>query len=143
MSRAPGGSGRSPWSLQVLAAVALGGALGSSLRVALGTLGPGRDDAFPWTTLVINVVGCAALAALPGFRPVRDHELLAPMLGTGVLGGFTTLSTWSAETVTLASADRPDLAAGYALVTLVSCLGVVALVGRYAGTASASGEEVR
>jgi CrcB protein len=114
----------------VVAAVALGGAAGSVARVAVGEGFAGIDTGFPWTTLGINVVGCALLALLPALAVVRDHHLLAPMLGTGVLGGFTTLSAWSGDTHALLERGRPDLATGYALGTLLACLAVVALVDR-------------
>lgn len=114
----------------VVAVVALGGAVGSCARVAVGDGFAGLDAGFPWTTLGINVLGCALLALLPALPAVRDHHLLAPMLGTGVLGGFTTLSAWSGDTYALLERGRPDLAAGYALGTLLACLAVVALVDR-------------
>ena len=113
-----------------MAAVAVGGAIGSCARVAVGEGFAGVDAGFPWTTLGINVVGCALLALLPALAVVREHHLLAPMLGTGVLGGFTTLSAWSADTHDLLERGRPGLAMGYALGTLLACLLVVALVDR-------------
>ena len=51
-------------------------------------------------------------------------------LGTGVLGGFTTLSVWAQDTHDLADAGRPLAAAAYALGTLAACLVAVALVDR-------------
>ena len=114
----------------VVAVVAIGGATGSCARVAVGEGFAEMDTGFPWTTLVINVVGCALLALLPALAVVREHHLLAPMLGTGVLGGFTTLSAWSADTHDLLERGRPGLAAAYALGTLLACLVVVALVDR-------------
>lgn len=124
-------AGRPAWSLPALVAVAVGGAAGSSLRVAVGDLLPVREADFPWTTLAINVVGCALLALLPALHAVRDHPLLAPLLGTGLLGGFTTLSAWSQETHALVTGGRPVLAATYAVSTLVAGLGVVAVVRRW------------
>jgi CrcB protein len=114
----------------VLVAVAVGGAAGSCLRVGAGELAPWDRGTFPWTTFAVNVVGCALLALLPRLDVVREHPLLPPMLGTGLLGGFTTLSTWSHETVTLLRSGHTTIASTYAVLTLVCCLGVVALMSR-------------
>lgn len=123
----------------VVAAVAVGGAVGSCARVAVGEGFAGVDTGFPWTTLGVNVVGCALLALLPALAMVREHHLLAPMLGTGVLGGFTTLSAWSADTHDLLERGRTDLATAYALGTLLACLVVVALVDRLSTPAQRAG----
>ena len=107
-----------------LPVVALGGALGALLRVLVGEVWPVHD--FPWSTLVVNLSGAAALAALPALSVVRRQPLAAPFLGTGVLGGYTTLSTASAETLTL----DPLPALGYLALSLGSCLLAIALVQR-------------
>jgi CrcB protein len=88
--------------------VALGGMLGSLARYGL-------VDAYPHlvTTLVINVVGSYLLGALVSRRP-HDHWS-RPLLGTGVLGGFTTMSALAVQTVT---AD-PATAALYLVTSLV------------------------
>ncbi len=109
--------------------VALGGAVGALVRVAVGLLWP--VDVFPWSTLLVNVSGSALLALLPALAVVHRRPLLAPFLGTGVLGGYTTLSTASAEAVALGDDGRPALALLYAAVTLASCLLAVALVDRW------------
>lgn len=114
----------------LLLVVAAGGALGSLLRVAVGEAWPTPSAGFPWTTLAINVTGCAALAALPHLAVVRRHAWAPPFLGTGVLGGYTTLSTMSAESVVLADAGHLLAAAAYVVATLGACLVVVALVDR-------------
>jgi fluoride exporter len=123
-------SAHHPVTVGVVLVVAIGGAAGACLRVALGELAP-ATAAFPWHTLLINVVGGALLALLPALDRVRDHPLLPPLLGTGLLGGFTTLSTWSADTHRLASDGRLDLATAYAVGTLALCLAAVALVDRF------------
>jgi CrcB protein len=115
---------------QVLVAVAVGGALGSLLRYALSTGLPDRSDGFPWTVFSINVAGCALLAALPASAAVRRHPLLPPLLGTGVLGGFTTLSTYGEQARALAAGGHDALAAAYVLGTLAACLLAVLVVGR-------------
>jgi fluoride exporter len=126
-------SAHHPVSGGVVLVVAVGGAAGASLRVALAEVTPAGAD-FPWNTLLINVTGCALLALLPALDRVRAHPLLPPLLGTGLLGGFTTLSTWSEETHRLASDQRLATAAAYAVGTLALCLGAVALVDRFTTT---------
>jgi CrcB protein len=117
---------------QVVAAVALGGALGSLLRYALSTGFPDPSGGFPWTVFSINVSGCALLAVLPASPVVRRHRLLPPLLGTGVLGGFTTLSTYGEQARALAADGHDVLAAAYVLGTLGACLLAVLVVGRLA-----------
>ena len=124
---APGASMHAPLGMVVLA-VAAGGAVGACLRVAIGELGPATDGGLPWTTLAINIGGSGLLALLPALDAVRRRPLLPPLLGTGVLGGFTTLSTWSQETHDLLADGRVALGLGYALGTLTACLLVVAAV---------------
>ena len=111
---------------RLVAAVAVGGALGALLRWSLGEVVP--DGAgFAWTTFGINVSGSLVLAALPAITAVRRSQLLAVGLGTGVLGGFTTLSTCSEQTRTLLAEGRGTLAAAYLLGTLAAGLAAVAL----------------
>jgi CrcB protein len=109
---------------------AVGGALGALLRWGLGTLLP-TGDGFPWTTLAVNISGSALLAALPLLSLVHRRPWLPLLLGTGFLGGFTTMSTFSVETVTLADSGQPGLAAGYVAATLVGSVAAVALVDRW------------
>lgn len=107
--------------------VAAGGALGAAARYGLGVAWPVAAGGFPWVTLVINVAGCAALGALMELLAdlTATHRLVRPFLGTGVLGGFTTFSTYAVETRQLLDAGRPGLAAAYVLATLVGALAVV------------------
>ena len=114
----------------VLAVVAFGGAAGATLRHGLDTWLPTSTGSFPWTTFTINVVGSFLLALLPALAVVRRSHLLPPLLGPGVLGGFTTLSAVSEQTRALLADDRAALAAAYAVSTLVACLLVVALADR-------------
>ncbi|EPH46179.1 putative protein CrcB like protein [Streptomyces aurantiacus JA 4570] len=84
-----------------MAAVAVGGAAGAAARYGAGLLWPDEPGAFPWTTFGVNAVGCALIGVLmvlvTGARaPV--HPLVRPFLATGVLGGFTTFSTYAVDT---------------------------------------------
>jgi CrcB protein len=113
----------------VLAVIALGGAVGSLARWALGeALAPAPGE-FPWSTFTENLTGGFALGALMVWLTELwpSARYLRPMLAVGVLGGFTTFSTYMLDTRTLLAAGRPGLAAGYLLGTLVLGLGGVFL----------------
>lgn len=115
---------------RLVAAVAVGGALGAVLRWLLGELVP--DGAgFPWTTFAINVSGSFVLALLPALFTVRRSPVLAAGLGTGVLGGYTTLSTVSEQTRALLDSGDAGAALAYTLGTVAACLGAVALAHRF------------
>ncbi len=114
-----------------LAAVAIGGALGGTARWWLGDLVP-DGDGFPWTTFAINVTGSLALALLPALAAVRRRPLLTLALGPGLLGGYTTLSTYAEQGRALLADGQVSLAAAYFLGTLAACLAAVGLAGRWA-----------
>ncbi len=111
------------WS--TVLSVALGGALGSIARyfvaVAARVFAPG----WPWGTVAVNVVGSFAIGALFALfllRPVPDWVRFG--LITGVLGGFTTFSAFSIETIELLRADGGAAALLYVAATVA--LGLVA-----------------
>ena len=106
--------------------VALGGALGASARYLVGVgavrlLGHG----FPWATLVVNVLGSLAMGALVVLLAQKDATRLAPLLMTGLLGGFTTFSAFSLDVVTLYERGQVGAAAGYAAVSVVFSIGAL------------------
>jgi fluoride exporter len=113
---------RSRWDILIV--VAVGGALGSLARWGIGHLIPWSVDRFPWATFVENVSGSLALGTLmvlvldvwPPSRYVR------PFLGVGVLGGYTTFSTYALETRDLLAAGHPATAMAYLLASLVGGL---------------------
>jgi len=112
-----------------LLAVALGGAIGAVLRWALGEAVP--DGAgFPWTTFGINLSGSLVLAWLPVLDSVRRRPRLAAGLGPGLLGGYTTLSTYAVEARALLADGQTVTALTYLLGTLAACLVAVVLVSR-------------
>lgn len=111
----------------VVAAIALGGGLGSLARYLIATALPVRPGQFPWSTFVINLGGCFALGVLMVFVleiwPPRRYA--RPFLGIGVLGGFTTFSTFAVETRGLAAHGAWVLAGAYALGSLAGGLAAV------------------
>ena len=116
--------------LSCLAAASLGGAVGALARWSLTVVAPTPVGHFPWTVLAINVVGAGLLAALPLVGAARRRPWLAVLLGTGVLGGFTTMSTASTDTVVLVDSGHPGLAAAYCLGTLGAAVLAVVVVRR-------------
>ncbi|GGZ37629.1 fluoride efflux transporter CrcB [Streptomyces poonensis] len=113
----------SPWHGQasVVAVVALGGGIGATARYGASLLWPTRQGGFPWTTFCVNVVGCAVIGV---FMVViteawAAHRLVRPFFGTGVLGGFTTFSTYAVDVERL-------LDAGHA-VTALACFAATPL----------------
>ena len=83
--------------------VALGGALGALARYGIGGWVYDRmGEAFPWGTLVVNVLGCFLLGvAVRWLQVSAASPALRPFLTIGLLGAFTTFSTFSFETVAL------------------------------------------
>ncbi|MFC9245063.1 fluoride efflux transporter FluC [Streptomyces sp. NPDC057136] len=119
-------AGREKW--KVLGAIAAGGALGAVARYGALVLWPAADGAFPWAVLGVNVTGCALIGVLMVLVAERDgaaHPLLRPFLGVGVLGGFTTFSTYAADVSKLLDRQEALTAMAYAAATLVGALGAV------------------
>ena len=127
-----------------IVAVLLGGLVGTGLRLGLDALLPHADDAFPWSTLLINVVGSFALGALVArVWPIAPHWLKAG-LGAGLLGSFTTFSALAVSLVTLADAGEWRAAArATCVVSVVAGLGAAVAravrLGRAPGTDRARG----
>jgi CrcB protein len=113
-----------------LVAASAGGVLGALARWGITDRFP-TTDGFPTTVFWINVVGCVLLATLPALAAVRRRPWLGVFLGTGVLGGFTTMSTASEQTVVLLEHGRTGTAASYAGGTLIAALAAVWLVDRW------------
>ena len=86
--------------------VAVGGGVGSLLRYGLARALPGHGHSFPVATLLTNLLGSLLLGALvvAVTEIWAPHPLLRPLLGTGVLGGFTTFSTFAEEARSLPAA---------------------------------------
>lgn len=107
---------------RVLGAIALGGALGALGRWGVDRALPHDDPgAFPWSTVVVNVSGCLAIGVLLVLVVERwSHRPLArPFLATGVLGGFTTFSTYAVDARGLLAEGHGAVALGYLLGSVV------------------------
>ncbi|QWS34262.1 fluoride efflux transporter CrcB [Curtobacterium aetherium] len=108
--------------------VALGGGVGAALRFVLDGLVKARVTRFPLGTLLINVSGSFVLGLLTGLG--EAGTIAAPavaVLGTGMMGGYTTFSTASVETVQLLRSGRTRLAVLNGLGMLVVSVGAAAL----------------
>jgi CrcB protein len=113
----------------VLMVISLGGGLGALLRYAIGMWWPPQPHQVPWSTFAINVVGCFAIGILMVLitEVWVAHRLLRPFLGIGLLGGFTTFSTYSVEVRRLLESGAAVEAFGYLGGTVMAALGAVVL----------------
>ena len=112
--------------LSQVAAIAAGGALGSVLRYGLSTwVHTLAGRGFPYGTLAVNVLGCLAMGLLFVLlvERVGESAVLRAGLLIGVLGGFTTFSSFSIETVNLIEQGALAKAAGNVAASLALCLG--------------------
>ncbi|MEU9850684.1 fluoride efflux transporter CrcB [Streptomyces sp. NPDC047985] len=111
----------------VVAAVAVGGAVGATARYGAALLWPTATGAFPWTTLTVNVVGCAVIGIF--MVVITDvwsaHRLVRPFFGTGVLGGFTTFSTYAVDIQRLMDGRETRTGLAYLALTPVVALTAV------------------
>lgn len=110
-----------------IALVAAGGAVGSALRYAISQWVVARfGPIVPWHTLAINVTGAFLLGVLMALAVERGAvpEQWRLLLGVGVLGGYTTFSTFAFESVELFAEHAPVLGLAYALGSV--CAGVIA-----------------
>jgi CrcB protein len=128
-----------------LAAVAVGGVVGALARSWISLAVPHTDAvAWPWATFVTNLLGCFVLGVVLDWVDSRHGtwlvlhprraRLARPMLASGVLGGFTTFSTFSVEAVGMARWGNAAGALGYAVSSVVLGVALVAL-GRVLGAA--------
>jgi len=106
--------------MQQLGLVALGGAIGAALRYAVSIYL--SSDGFPWATLSVNMIGSLLLGivavALTQGLISQDTALI---LGTGILGAFTTMSTFSVETLNMFQNQQISSAIIYVVATMVIC----------------------
>ena len=100
---------------KMLALVGVGGAIGAVLRYMIGEWIP---DGFPWGTLTVNLLGSLLLGILVGMSLSAEMGLL---LGTGIMGAFTTMSAYSVDLVELFDNGEYGPATSYLLMTLLGC----------------------
>jgi CrcB protein len=104
-----------------VAAIFAGGFIGAVARAELAEALPHTAGEWPWSTLVVNVVG----AFLLGYFTTRLQERLPqssyrrPFVGTGICGALTTFATMQLELLTMLDEGEPALALSYALVSVV------------------------
>jgi CrcB protein len=122
--------------------IGLGGALGSVARFVLsGLIANGQGPGFPWGTLFVNVTGSFAIgfvAALSGPETgVLASRTTRHFLMTGILGGYTTFSAFSLQTLNLAEEGKWLHAGGNVVLSVVACLLAVWLGHTAAGALNA------
>lgn len=104
---------------KALLLVALGGAIGASLRYGIGLWL--TSDSFPWATLTVNLVGSLIIGSLTCAAVVNGvlSEEVTLFAGVGLLGAFTTLSTYSVDSIRMYQAEAYSQLAGYILATSI------------------------
>lgn len=129
----------------ILLVIAAGGALGSLARWALNQMIPSAPEQVPWATAVENVTGGLLLGALMVL--ILDYwppsRYLRPFVGVGILGSYTTFSTYMLDTRNLLAAGRFPAAAGYmfgSLIVGLMAVGLGVLIAR-AGVAAAERQD--
>jgi fluoride exporter len=106
-----------------VAAVAVGGGLGSVARYLLSAAFP-AGHGFPWAIFAVNVSGCFLLGLLMFYllEVWPPRRFLRPFLAVGILGGYTTFSTYAAGVMTLLTGHAIALADAYALSSVLAAL---------------------
>jgi fluoride exporter len=103
--------------------VAIGGATGSILRFAAGQcLATNQQHGFPWSTLAVNLIGSFLAGVLVAAGMNQNHEKMWQLAAIGFLGGLTTFSAFSMETVGLVAQSRHGIAAANVLANLAGSL---------------------
>ena len=125
VATSPSAAGRTPSVTASLALVAAGGCAGTLVRAALERAWPASPGHLPVTTLALNIVGALALGLLLGALG-ESHPRLRLALGTGVLGGLTTHSTFILESHRLLTpggdGGHPVLGTAYLVGSMVAGL---------------------
>lgn len=109
-----------------VALVAAGGAIGATVRWLVGTLLEAEPATWPWPTLCVNIFGCMMIGVAA--RYIERGSQQWDFIVTGVLGGFTTMSSFAVELNDLVDAGRSGLAFGYGITTVVAGAGIVAVI---------------
>lgn len=124
MKRSSGGDPGRPVTLLV---VAVGGVAGACARYGIELAWPLASGGVPWATFLANVSGSLLLGVLMVcVREVEGvHPLLRPAVGAGLIGGFTTFSTYAVQSRDLLAEEAEWLGAAYLLGTLATALAAV------------------
>ncbi|MGP4003173.1 fluoride efflux transporter CrcB [Streptomyces sp. 8N706] len=112
---------------KVLAVIAVGGVAGACARYGASLAWPAEAGSFPWATFGVNATGCGLIGVLMVLvaETGEAHPLVRPFLGTGVLGGFTTFSTYVVDVSELLDRGETGTAVAYAAGTLMAALTAV------------------
>ncbi|MFV0644445.1 MAG: fluoride efflux transporter CrcB [Sphingomonadaceae bacterium] len=110
--------------------VTVGGGIGALMRYQLGRamtkwLGPVAVTTFPWATLTVNILGSLAMGVLAGWLARHGsiaNEQIRLLIGVGVLGGFTTFSSFSLELMLLMERGQAGTAFVYGAVSVLAGL---------------------
>jgi CrcB protein len=108
----------------MLATIAAGGATGAAARYLIEATWPTPPGTFPLSTMAINLLGCALMGVLMVLTTEvwGRQRLISPFLGIGVLGGFTTFSTYTVDIQRLIAGGQVDTALVYLCLTPVGAL---------------------
>jgi CrcB protein len=117
---------RRPWD--ILSVIAVGGAAGALARYGIGVAFPAGASSFPWATFGINVSGCLLIGVLMVLvtEVWPTQRLIRPFFGVGVLGGFTTFSTYAIDIQRLVNVEAAGIALAYLAGTALAALLAVA-----------------
>ncbi|MFF7891830.1 fluoride efflux transporter CrcB [Streptomyces sp. NPDC007907] len=120
---------RPSWRAQapVVTVVALGGGVGATARYAASLWWPSPAGGFPWTTFGVNIAGCAVIGVFMVIitEVGTPHPLVRPFFGTGVLGGFTTFSTYAVDIRRLVDGGQAATGLAYLVTTPLAALTAV------------------
>jgi CrcB protein len=107
----------------LLAAIALGGVIGAEARYGIALAIPRGHGQFPWATLLTNVLGSFLIGVLMVvvLEVLPPTRLVRPFLGVGILGGFTTYSTFAVDNIRLANEHHASTAVVYIVASVLLC----------------------
>jgi len=127
-------------SLTACALVMVGGAIGGIARFAVSTvIGRRFGEAFPWGTFVVNLSGALLIGLLAGLARnaggLFADDLFRDFVVVGICGGYTTVSSFALQSVTLALEDERGAALFYVVLSALACVVAVACGYALAGLA--------